>query len=224
MYLDKILKPGDEVRIRDDKGAFVTRVDEVNGEDSFTAAAPTEPEHLLMMKPGARLLVSCVTERGLYLFEASAGEPYHVENVAMVTFTAISDIKRIQRRDAFRVRESVPVSARKKPQAGEAAGKWLSTGALDISEGGMLLKFSEPCQPGEVLELVIRINNFGIQEILPRLEGKVVRCVATGNSKFGYSLGIRFQALPEKARSAIIKLVVLSQRSKLTYQYTKRYR
>lgn len=224
MNLDKILRSGDEVRIRDEKGAFVTRVEEVVGEGSFTVAEPVEPEHLLLMKPGERLWVSCVTERGLYLFEAAAGEPHCAGNAAMVVLTAVGAVRRIQRREAFRVRESVPVSARKKPKTGETAGKWLSTRALDISEGGMLLKFDEACQPGETLELILCINHFGIRETLPRIVGRVVRCTATDDLKFGYSLGVQFQALSEKARNAIIKFVVLSQRRKLTYQYTKRYR
>ncbi len=64
------------------------------------------------------------------------------------------------------------------------------------------------------MELVLHIDKFGIREILPNIEGRVVRCSATGNKRFGFFLGIEFENLPEKAKDIIIKLVVLSQRSK----------
>jgi len=222
--LDKIIGTGNEIRIKSEKGSLITIIDDVIGGDIFTILGSLDPMHQLFMKPGETFLVSCVTERGLYMFEVLVNDVLHTNNVITIELKAVSDYRKIQRREAFRARESIEVNARKKAQGDEAAGKWVNTQTVDISETGMLLKFTEDCVIGTALELVVKIDALGIKEVLPKINGKVIRCTATGSKKHGYLLGLQFEELPEKARNAIIKLVVLSQRSKLTYKHIKRYR
>lgn len=223
MNLDKIIRTGNEVRIKSEKGSFITSIDEVIDEETLTILGPLEPEQRLIMKPGETFLISCVTERGLYMFETLVKDMYNVQNVCMAELKVISDYKKIQRREAFRARESIEVSVRKRLPEDEKTGKWVNTHTVDISETGLLLKYNEECMPGQLLDLVIRIDSYGIKEIIPKVTGRVARCTATGNKQYGYFLGLQFENLPERARNAIIKLVVLSQRSKLTYKHIKRY-
>ncbi|MPM35670.1 Flagellar brake protein YcgR [bioreactor metagenome] len=223
MELNKLLKPGNEVRVKNEKGSFITYLDEVIDEDTLTVIAPDEAEKRLLMKPGETFLFSCVTDRGLYMFETQVTAIQPCQNVTLIEMKAVSDYKKIQRREAFRAKECIEVSIRRKPKENEKAGKWLNTSTVDISEKGMLLKFNEECYIGQLMEFVLRVDIFGIKEVLPKIDGRVVRCMETGNKHFGYLLGINFENLPEKVRNIIIKLVVLSQRSKLTYKYTKRY-
>lgn len=224
MKLDKILKTRNEVRINCEKGGFITSIDEIISEDTLTILAPLEAEHRLLMKPGGTYLISCVTELGLYMFETVVDEVRNSENVPVIVLKAVSDYKKIQRREAFRATENISVSVRRSPRGDGKPEKWVNTHTVDISEMGTLLKFNEECAVGQAMELVLRIDVLGIKEILPKVKGRVARCRATGSRQFGYLLGIQFEELPEKARSILIKLVVLSQRSKLTYQYTKRYK
>jgi hypothetical protein len=74
------------------------------------------------------------------------------------------------------------------------------------------------------MELTLRINLYGINDVITKVKSRVVRCIAIRHKEFPYLLGIRFEDLQEKARDSLIKLVVLSQRSKLTYKNLKRYR
>lgn len=224
MDLNKILRTGHEVRVKNEKCGFVTCVDEIVGCDVLSILAPADAEQRLLMKKGEPLLLTCVTERGLYMFETRIVETYVNQAVMTVELKAVSDLKKIQRREAFRAQESIEVSVRRKRSGEGGAEKWLNTSTVDFSERGVQIRYTEECPVGQPVELVLRVDKFGIREVLSGLEGRVVRCLPSGNKRFGYFLGVEFENLPDKARDVIIKLVVLSQRSKLTYQYTKRYR
>lgn len=224
MDLDKILKTGNEVRIRSASDSFITTIDEVTGEDTFTILAPYRQGRQISVDPADIFSVSCVTDQGLYMFETRVTRVDDSSSIIVIHLQTTGEVRRVQRRQAFRVRESITVNARR--QAGEpsAEAPWLKTNTVDIAELGTLMKFDEKCEPGQELEMTLRINLFGINEVVPKVRGRVVRCVPTRNKEFGYLVGIMFEDMPEKARDALIKLVVLSQRNKLTYKNIKKFR
>ncbi len=221
MHLNRILKTGDEVRVLGASGSFITMVDDVTGEDTFTILTPYRGGELINVPAGEKFSVSCVTERGIYSFEATVTMVDESTLVRLLHLKITGEIHCNQRRDAYRVRESIQVNARKLSGGKEPDGKWVKTSTVDIAELGLLLKFNEYCEYGQDMEMSLRINHFGIREVIPKVRGKVVRCIPTKNREFGYLLGIQFVDLPEKARDILIKLVILSQRSKLTLNLTK---
>lgn len=224
MNLDKILKTGNEVRVKSETDTFITTIDEVTGENTFTVIAPYRQGERIAVKPADVFSVSCVTERGLYMFEAHVTDVDSSDDIVVIHLRTTGDVRRVQRRQAFRVRESIAVNARKKAGDAEQDGNWVKTNTVDIAELGALLKFDEVCEHGQELEMSLRINLFGINEVIPKVKGKVVRCVSTRNKEYGFLLGVKFEDLPEKARDALMRLVVLSQRNKLTYKNIKKFR
>lgn len=214
MNVDKILKIGDEIRVKTEHGSFISTVEDISGEQEFTVSGSVSG-----VLPGEKCMVSCVNERGLYMFETRA----EFCGAAILALRAVGEFRKIQRREAFRVRESVEMRVRKKAGQGAAQAKWVNTHTVDISETGMLLRFPEECAEGQILELVAHINVLGMNEVLNKLTGKVIRCLPAEHKTFKFLLGVHFEDLPDKARNAIIKLAVLSQRSKLAYKQNKRY-
>jgi c-di-GMP-binding flagellar brake protein YcgR len=221
LKLDKILKTGNEVRIKSESDTFITTIDEIIGEDDFAILAPYKQGQQIIINPDEVLSVSCVTDRGLYMFEARVTEVDNSSSVIVICIRASGEVRRVQRRQAFRVNENVTVNARRKSDDMSPDGKWVKTNTIDIAELGMLLRFDEDCKNGQEMEMTIRLNMFGINEVIPKVKGKVVRCISTRNKEYGFLLGVKFEDLPEKARDALIKLVVLSQRNKLSYKSTK---
>lgn len=221
MNLEKVLKSGDEVRIKGEKDIYVTAIDEVTGEDTFTILAPYKQGQQVILRQNETLSVSCVTKRGLLMFDVRVTEIDNTSNVVIIHLKALNEAKRLQRRQAFRVREAVTVNARKKADEKNPEGKWVKTSTVDISELGMLLRFNEKCEDEQELEMTISLNMFGINEVIPKVKGKVVRCISTKNKDFGFLMGISFEDLPEKARNALLKFVVLSQRNKLSSRKDK---
>lgn len=221
MNLNRIIKTGDEVRVLGANGSFITMVDDINGEDMFTILTPYRKGEQIHVTAGEKFSVSCVTERGVYSFEATVTKVDESTLVRLLHLKATGEIHCNQRRDAYRVRESIQVNARKIFSGKGPDGKWVKTSTVDIAELGLLLKFNEYCEYGQDMEMTLRINQFGIKEVIPKVHGKVVRCIPTRNREFGYLLGIQFVDLPEKARNPLIKLVILSQRSRLTLDFLK---
>lgn len=223
MNLDKVIKSGNEVRIKSDYGYFTTIVDEVMGNDTFSILGPIDREQKRMVKLGDKYYVSCFTETGMFVFEAVIRELDSSFNRAIIQLKSTGPYTKIQRREAFRAKEHIDVNARKRADEAALAKRWLKTNSVDISETGMLLRYDEDCPIGQEVELIIRVNRFGINEVLPNIKGKVVRCIQTRNKDYEYLLGLKFESLPEKTRNVIIKLVVLSQRNKLRYKHVKEY-
>lgn len=222
MRLDKVLEGRNEVWVKSEKGHFVSTIDEV-GDSTLTIMGPTEPELRLQVKPDVQFLITGVTERGLYMFEAVVKNVYFWNNVMQVELNAISDYKKIQRREAFRVMESIEVQVCKLAQVDDQPPNWVKTETVNISETGMLIRFNEECALGQSFEIEVNINLYGMNEILPKIHGRVVRCYPVESRTFNYLVGIEFEDLPDNVRNSIIKLVVLSQRNNIIYHHTKRY-
>ncbi len=213
----KILEDVIEVRVMGEHVSFMTTIDDITGDDSFSIIGPLKEEQQSSIKTGEKLRLTCITERGLYMFEAVLTRVYHRNQLIIYELQVQGEIRKIQRREAFRARESVEVSVRKILTEQDKVSKWVNTHSVDISETGMLLKFNEECAVGQLLEVIIRIKKYGINEVLPYITAKVVRCTANGNIQFGYFLGISFTEVPERAKNILLKLVVLSQRNKVVY-------
>jgi c-di-GMP-binding flagellar brake protein YcgR len=202
--------------------SFSTIVDDIIDDDTLAILAPLKKERQEAVKPGESLRLTCVTELGLYMFDAQLKRSYTRGLVCVLEVRALGEIKMIQRRESYRARESIEVSVRKvvtDPDTNqERIGKWVKTRTIDVSETGMLVRFNEECEENQKLEIVFRLKNHGLNEVLPKITGKVTRCVDNGSKQFGYFLGVHFTDVPEKARNALLKLVVLSQRSKMAYK------
>lgn len=224
MDIDKIMKIGNEVRVRSKTGTFVTTIDELTGEDSFTILVPYMQREQLETSAGEKYSITCVTETGLYMFDADAIKVTDTANVRVIEIKVYGELRRVQRRQAFRVRESITVNARKKRLPGAPDTIWVKTSTIDISEQGALLRFNEECRQGQELELSLKVNLFGINEVLSDIKGTVVRCKPTKNKEFGFLLGVRFDKLADKARDTLIRLVVLSQRNNMSLGINKKPR
>ncbi|MPM92508.1 hypothetical protein SDC9_139643 [bioreactor metagenome] len=223
MQLDRILSPGNEVRVKNEINGFITFIDDIV-DGAILVPVPAAGERRVLVKPGERYLISCVTDLGLYMMETEVGEVSLSDNVTMAELRVISNYKKIQRRDAFRANECIAVSVRRKEREGEAPYPWVNTQTVDLSETGVLLKYNEPCEPGWTMELVLHLDKYGVKETLPRIVCSVARCVKTDSRQFEYLIGMRFEEMNEKTQDTLIKFVVLSQRSKLTYKQGKGYK
>ncbi len=224
----RIWESASEVRVMGEHVSFSATVDEIIDDNTLAILAPLKKEQQEAVKPGESLRLTCITELGLFMFDARLQRSYMRGLVCIFEVRALGEMKRIQRRESYRARESVDVSVRKvvaDPDSNqERVGKWVNTRTIDISETGMLLRFNEECSDNQKLEIVFRLKNHGLNEVLPKITGRVTRCVENGSKQFGYFIGVQFTDVPEKARNTLLKLVVLSQRSKMAYKPKRKNR
>lgn len=224
MQLERILSPGNEVRVKNEVNRFITYIESI--EDGSTIFVPVPPagERYLPVKAGERYLISCVTELGLYMMETEVRGVAKSDNVLMAELRVVSDYKKIQRREAYRASERIETEVRRKVGPGEEPQPWVKTQTVDLSETGALVKSGRPCDPLWRMELVLHLDKYGMKETLPPIVCKVARCTKTDGWKFEYLVGLQFDEMNDKTRDTLIKFVVLSQRSKLTYKPGKGYK
>ena len=212
LKLEKLIRSGDEVRCSGSRYDFVAKFWSFSSDDVFSIKRPSAN---VKVKPGDQFLVSCITEAGIYNLETVVIEPEEPQSPNDITMRITRCHDLIQRRDTFRVRESIPVEICKRGEFPDAC-QWVETETLDISESGMFVKFKESCEPGQPVKINMHLNLYGVSDDLSNLRGTVVRCVRFDKKKHGYFLGIKFVDLPTKARNEIIKIVMFSQRDRLS--------
>lgn len=217
--LEKTLKVGNEVRFKCNNVGFITVICEIIDNSIIKIMLPTNNKESVIIFRGDQYNIICVNEKAMYMLETTVRDVYALEQVMVVELEAHSNTK-IQRRDAFRVNESVKVKYRKVYSENAFDEEWEATRTADISETGMLIKAKEPLALGQKLDLIIDIDTLGLRDTLMGVKGKVVRCI--NKQQKGTYLGIKFENLPKRAKDTIIKLVVLSQRNKLSHTNFKR--
>ncbi|MGI5935646.1 MAG: flagellar brake protein [Oscillospiraceae bacterium] len=220
MNLERVLKTGHEVHLKGRWGDYIASVYKVTGKDTLSILVGGNN---FMVDKGDKYSVSCITDRGLIMFEAHVVDYDDSGKNTIVELRLDGEYSCLQRRAAYRVRERIEVNARKRAEGHNPPEKWVKTNTVDISETGILLRYHEWCPEGQVMEFVIRIKMFDIDETFPVIRGRVVRCIETNKKKCKYLLGIAFENLPEKCRDVLIRLVILSQRNQLSYRNLKEH-
>lgn len=217
MRLDRFIRRGDEIHCKGKDNEFVSKIISFIDEDTFTADLPSGS---MIIRKGDIYEVSCITETGIHKFETTVIECKDPQSSNCLNMKVIKYRNLIQRRETFRVAENLSVEMCKVSDEASVPCKWQKTTTLNISEMGMLVKFNEPCEPGQKVIFNLYIDLLGIKTQFNNLSGEVVRCNEIGKKK-EYLLGINFTGIPDRAREEIMKLVILSQRESLAHKKYK---
>ena len=211
--LEKTLRVGNEVRFKCGEAGFITVICDIINNNILKIMLPTNSKESVIIYRGEKYNVICVNEKAMYMLETIVKDVYALHEVMVLELEALSNTK-IQRRDAFRVNENVKVKYRIIFSETIPLETWKTTRTVDLSETGMQIRTETPLTLGQQLEITMDIDTLGIRETLTDIKAKVVRC---SNKQKAYFLGIKFENISKKAKDTIIKLVVLSQRNKLSY-------
>jgi c-di-GMP-binding flagellar brake protein YcgR len=235
MDLMKFLKTGGRARIYVNNHEYQTIFDDVQDSEHMTFMIPSEYRPF----EGEEIIVSCITEVGLLLIHAQVIKVIreNATNVMMVKVT--EDIKRIQNRAAYRAKVSVEVlikvdrnapdpelekdervprsvleKMREIRMAKGVPEGWIKTYTINISETGMLVRVESGTKLSGDLELILRINQYGMHELLTGIHGRLARCFVGGRKETDLFAGIQFVEIPDRAKTLLMKLVFQSQRTK----------
>ncbi len=212
MNLQTKVKSGDVVRLKGMASYSTTTIDEVLADDRISILEPWGEGARHIVHVGENYNVTCVTERGLYVFEGHITLADYSQTVAHIELACDSECRKIQRREAFRLKTMLRVRVRRMPRAEQPEEVWIETQSIDISETGIQIIYDADCREGDLLQVSIELNKFGIAETLPSLDARVVRRYETGHKGGRRMVGLRFEKMPEYAAGVIWKLVMLGQR------------
>lgn len=168
------------------------------GADGIRVAIPKERGRLVPISVGSLLTASFTRDDALYLFDSEV-IGYQKEPTPFLLLSSRKLlVRRIQRRDHFRLKTSILVKCRSLRNPEREGIKW----TRDISgQGGFLLDFSpDEVKVGERLQLRIFLSR---DRDPLTLTGEVTRLAELRGNRYG--VGVKFLSLDEESQDALVR-------------------
>lgn len=216
MGTDGIIKLGDKVRIKVSKHWYSTTVEDVEDSANFFVSPLFVAQSRLHLEKGKTYTVGTVKNTGLYEWDALVLETDCLglnQNVPMTKLRLVSEPRRNQRRNAFRVGVMVDIVVR--PADGSTDGEerpGYPAKTLNISEDGLLFLAAGNFSLGDVVSVDIAINRYGMNETLKGVKAEVVRSSPPGANGKTVQIGVAFKELTRQQRKTLVKFAMMSQR------------
>ncbi len=176
------------------QGSYLSKVAEVN-KDDFKVTAPFSKGEIVPLRMGQPVQLFCTGNSAAYTFLAKVIGRQN-KPVALLTLEKTSEIKRIQRREFFRLKAKRKVDYRViDDDKGDEGFK--DTMTVDISAGGLKLIVGDSMPTAGMLELTIDIP--GLENVI--LKGEIVN---TYDLPDGSAISVEFLDIKPNQQDAII--------------------
>ncbi len=194
-------------KVRRDDSEFTTQIQNVEG-DKIRILTPMYKSALIRLHPETRIELSVFSGSKFYQFDAEVIDSMVEDNLYYTDIKVTSTIRKIERRDYFRVEAMKDILVRKKD---DKSPKDYSRGiTIDLSGGGVQFSSTQVFSEGTVIEMKIDIDGEELQ-----LEGEILRRQAQeGLGSYKYT--VKFLDLNKLTQDIIVKFVFKIQREKLS--------
>lgn len=191
---------------------YSSRIEDV-GNDSFTVGAPLSAGQVVPVEVGQDLDVSVQQDTSLFQFTSRVLERGNLGNIPTLILSKPADIRKVQRRNFYRVKTQIPVHYRVLPEVNAiSSDPFAETVSRDISGGGIMIAAPPSLTNDAILELLIDIPNPQGEATTITCVGRVVVIKGEGKDK---NAGIEFEIIEEPDRERIIKYVFELQRKQM---------
>ncbi len=188
------------------QGSYLSKVAEINKSD-FKVTAPFSKGEIVPLRMDQAVQVFCTGNSAAYTFLAKViGR--QSKPVALLTLEQTSEIKRIQRREFFRIEAKRKVKYRivdNNPEEDNKGQDFAETMTLDISAGGLKLLADDSTPTTGIIELTVDIPD--LEKVL--LKGEIVN---NYNLPDGSAIGIEFLDIRQSQQDIIISWLFDYQR------------
>lgn len=198
--IDVVVKNGEY------EGSYLCKVAEIN-KDEFKVTAPFHKGEIVPLRTGSKVQVFFTGNSAAYVFVAEI-KARESKPLAIFTLERISDVKRIQRREFFRVEAKIKARYRVIDENDEQEDKevdWEDTMTIDISASGLKLVADESMPANGKLEVMVNI---------PSLESVPfkTRIINNYNLPDGRAVGLEFIEINQNQQDTIISWLFDYQR------------
>lgn len=192
--------------------AYSSRIEDV-GDHSFTVGAPLSAGQVVPVEAGSEWDVSVQQDSSLFQFQSRVLERGKLGKIPTLILSKPADIRKVQRRNFYRVKAQVPVRYRVLPEVDAiSTDPFAETLSRDISGGGIMIAAPPSLANDSILELLIEIPNPKGGATRITCVGRVVVVKGEGKDK---SAGLEFEIIEEPDRERIIKYVFELQRKEM---------
>ena len=225
MNTNTIINLGDKAQIKVLQNWYGTVVERLGDASVFYISLPQSKHMPFTLTPGQAYILHTVNNKGLFEFDVCVLEIERSDNVPMAKLQIVSEPRRHQRRNAFRVAIILDVKIRESsdPEISEGSELEYQTKTLDLSESGMLFLARKNYPEGAVLSCDIMLSKFGTDETLEDIKVEVIR---SNYPKIGgvlHQIGVDFKEISKQDRRVLTKFIMLTQREHRQRQNIRDY-
>lgn len=226
---DKIdlVKSGTTVNNEEEKKVYRSQVYDVIDEEQLKIAMPQEKGRLLLLELEAVYYLQFYTEGGLYECKGKVVDRYKTDNIYVVVVDIVSAMKKIQRREFYRLNclldGQIHILDEEELMAGDIMrileiherkkAVYEKAVIVDISGGGARIATDCPVEEDSYITLKFRVNfknHFQDYELLAH----VVTRRKMENRKKDYELRVEFEQIENNVRESLIKYIFEEERKK----------
>ncbi len=207
MNLYEQLREGETVEMR--IGAIITK-SKIERIDSATHFVVTQPTHKLLpvaFDLDEQIEFFFFRNNGVYSFRAAFSGRAMMGKMRVCAFTAVTDMKKSQRRLSFRLAVPLSMTLRRKSQYNQSKAVEYPAFTINISQEGAL--FSCPSRFPVGARLLLEIK-FSATELCI-VNAEVLRCELPLNKDDPYLIGVKFVNLTKHDQSQIAKFILNTQ-------------
>lgn len=232
----KVIRVGDKIDLvksntavnnQEEKKVYKSQVYDVIGEEQMKIAMPQEKGRLLLLELEAVYRLQFYTESGLYECKGKVVDRYKTDNVYVVVVDIISALKKIQRREFYRLNclldGQIHILDDEELMTGDInqilrmhelkSSVYEEAVIVDISGGGARIATDYPVEEDSYITLKFQVNlKNSVQKY--ELLAHVVTSRKLENKKKGYELRIEFEQIENNVRESLIKYIFEEERKK----------
>lgn len=211
MISHSFLKIGDRIQVLFDGRWYATMVERLEGEDEILISTPWSCLRMARLEDGCTYTFRSTNPRGLYEFDCLMVREEPGDQIPLYRSQIASELRRIQRRRAYRQEVSVDVHITEcKPRSDtQPESYWTKT--KNLSENGMLFYSARQYSPGDGLRCRILLGLFGFDDEVFDLRAEVIR-LAFPDEGQRYMIGAVFPDISSRDKRLIGKFVARCQR------------
>jgi c-di-GMP-binding flagellar brake protein YcgR len=144
---------------------------------------------------------------GVFAFSARVLSRKHSEHLSYMKIERLSDVKKVQRRDFFRLDIVLDVTMKLVGTNGIGEGNSINALTKDISGGGLRIISKTKLIANDLIDIDLKTD-----EGIIHARGRVIRCVPYESSSSDYDIAVIFDSIQEQDRTQIISFIFNYQR------------
>ena len=241
--LKNVLKVGDRIELKSiyqartttaDAKIYQSQVLDIIDDYRMNIAVPIESGHLVPLEVGSRYELSFLTSNGLYMCKCEIKNRMKQNNVYYLVLDIISELKRDQRRQYFRLEKIIPLKYRvvselemrlryfmEKKAYKDDREKRLVTEKLEQLEGmlqegtivnvsGGGLKFSSMIKHENGTNIIVRF--YLEEELFVEAEARIIGVNEVMNQKGRMEYRCEFKKIKKEIRESIVRYIFSEER------------
>ena len=202
--IEVVLNPG-----TNKEKAYLSMVQDID-DDYFIINSPMRKGKALLLHIGENVAINYYRKQGQYYFMATVIAQYQDEELHFFKLRRGTKVRRLQRRNFYRLQKSIPVNIEFDITDSEES-EAISVYTSDIGGGGICIIHEQILPIGMHVKSQFELKLDGkLEKIVAG--GEVVRCDHIDSIEGKYKIGISFIDISETTRDKIIKYVFNEQR------------